>query len=634
MRQVSPPLATPDVRQQKRRRLKQLLRACQITIIVIAILMLYMTRFDDAAVFLVTALLLIVVDWAINKGKHKTATSVLLYSLTLMLIVIAWNSSGLHGIITLGFGGILMFAAILANRTQLFILLATMVSFCIAISAVHQFGFKDEIITRTTLSTGLIASSVLIVIAYCAYLMAKDYQIAAANLVTENHRISEALHRIEHLALHDSLTQLPNRTRSETVFNERRANALISHEQIAVLLLDIDNLRSINESLGHHAGDKILCEAAQRLIKISEPYHFLGHFGGDEFVIITSDIRISNHLTDFCQSILKTLSENYRYQELEIFGSVSIGIAIFPRDGQDFGQLLRKADIALHHAKDNGRNNFCFYEDAQDARLLSNLSLISDMRRSLTQGDFHLHYQPKIELSSNTICGFEALLRWQHPTLGNIPPDQFIPIAESSGLIVPLGEWITRSACSQAKQWLDKGLGKFTLAINTSSIQFKRNNFDQTIITALENFQVPPQILELEITESLIVGDDELLKLMLNRLRQKGVHLTIDDFGTGYSNLGYLKKFEVGTLKIDQSFVRRMLDSAEDEIIVKTIIQMCNSLKITCIAEGVEDDATAARLRQLGCNQGQGYLWSRPLPPAEAEDFWRKWSAENLASNS
>lgn len=625
MRQTTSAPLAPDLKRQKRRRLKQLLRASQITLILTALLMLQLQRLDDAAVFFSTSLLLLFVDWAIHKGKHPLATHILLFSLTIMLSVIAWNSSGLHGIITLGFGGILVFSAMLGGRIQLMILLSIMVFVSLVIAFAHQLGINPHEPSPTTIATGIIASSVLIVIGYCAYLMARDYQITAANLSIENTRIRQAMHRIEHLALHNSLTQLPNRTFAENIFNDKRDQVLAHQETMAVLILDVDNLRTINDSLGHHAGDKILKDVAHRLSQLKRSDYFLSHFGGDEFVVIVSGIRRREHITDLCQNLLKILAENYFYQQLEIFCSVSIGAALLPKDGTEFSNLLRKADIALHQAKDNGRNSFYFYQDAQDKKVLDNLSLISDIRKAITEKQFYLYYQPKIELTTHRLCGFEALLRWQHPTQGDIPPNTFIPIAESSGLIVPLGEWVIRSVCAQARAWLDMGFNDFTLAINTSSIQFKRDNIETIIADALQTFGVPAHIIELELTESLIIGDDEKLKGTLANLRKIGLHLTIDDFGTGYSNLGYLKKFAVGTLKIDQSFVRRINHSSENEAIVRAIIQMCASLGIVSVAEGVEDVSTANLLQSMGCTLGQGYYWSPPLSPEEAEQFWRKW---------
>jgi EAL domain-containing protein (putative c-di-GMP-specific phosphodiesterase class I) len=285
----------------------------------------------------------------------------------------------------------------------------------------------------------------------------------------------------------------------------------------------------------------------------------------------------------------------------------------------------------MYHSKDSGRNSFRFFNPAINRNMLDHISLISGMRKALQEKQFSLHYQPKIDLQTNDICGFEALLRWHHPEQGFISPATFIPLAESSGLIIQLGEWVITEACEQGKRWYDEGILQFAVAINISSIQFKRGNIDSIVLGALSASGLPPQFLELELTESLLIEDSDRLATTLSTLRAEGVHLSIDDFGTGYSNLGYLKKFEVEALKIDQSFVRKMDDQTGDAAIVRAIIQMSASLGLKTIAEGVEDAGTAALLRNLGCTQAQGYYWARPMPANEVPGFiesWRKNQSE------
>ncbi|HSC66223.1 MAG TPA: GGDEF domain-containing phosphodiesterase, partial [Cellvibrio sp.] len=319
--------------------------------------------------------------------------------------------------------------------------------------------------------------------------------------------------------------------------------------------------------------------------------------------------------------ILQLVSENYLYRAIEIFCTCSIGIALAPQDGEDLDTLIKKANIAMYHSKDSGRNSFRFFNPTISRNMLEHISLISGMRKALQDDQFMLYYQPKIDLQTNQVCGLEALLRWDHPEQGFIPPGTFIPLAESSGLIIQLGEWVINKACEQARQWYDEGVLQFAVAVNISSIQFKRGNIDAIVLGALAAHNLPPHYLELELTESLLIEDSDRLATTLSHLRSEGVHLSIDDFGTGYSNLGYLKKFEVEALKIDQSFVRKMDDHSGDAAIVRAIIQMASSLGLKCIAEGVEDANTAALLRSLGCHQAQGYFWARPMPADEVRNY-------------
>jgi EAL domain-containing protein (putative c-di-GMP-specific phosphodiesterase class I) len=323
--------------------------------------------------------------------------------------------------------------------------------------------------------------------------------------------------------------------------------------------------------------------------------------------------------------ILHNISQTFSIKTIEINCTCSIGIAMAPRDGHDLDTLIKKADIAMYQSKDSGRNSFRFFDVANSQNMFEHLNLATSMRKALADNQFILYYQPKINLHDHSLVGFEALIRWQHPQYGFISPETFISLAESSGVIIQLGEWVINEACEQGKRWIDKGFKNFSIAVNVSSIQFKRGTIDSVVLTALEKTHFPPKMLELELTESLLIDDTDRLAATLSNLRAMGLTFSIDDFGTGYSNLGYLKKFEVSYLKIDQSFVRRMEQNPEDALIVKAIIQLSSSLGLDTIAEGVETESAANILRELGCKMAQGYLWSRPLPAREIERFWCDW---------
>ena len=622
-------LACKDFSQQKTKRLVQILRATQIALLLVALLSLAQGLYRDALAIIASGLLLFSVDWAAHRQRQVLGSWILLGILSLMLITLAWNGGGIRGSVPLAFSGILLYAALLGDRRQLLLFVAVAMATCLGIAYLNQAGLHVNLIPPTTLATGAVAAVVLAAIGFSASLLAEDYRQALAELERENQLVRNAKNHIEHLAMHDPLTNLPNRNMAQANFKHIYAQCRQGQQTLGIIYIDLDNLKPINDSLGHQAGDQILIEVAQRLRHYAQEEQRVCRYGGDEFILFLPGIHTADDASRASMEILQLISHTYTYRNIDIFCTGSIGIALAPQDGEDLDTLIKKADIAMYHSKDSGRNSFRFFNASISQNMLEHLGLISGMRKGLIDNQFSLHYQPKIDLHSNQICGFEALLRWQHPEQGYISPATFIPLAESSGLIIQLGEWVINEACRQAKLWLDRDILDFTLAINISSIQFKRGNIDNLLLNALASSGLPPQYLELELTESLLIEDSERLATTLTGLRNEGVHLSIDDFGTGYSNLGYLKKFEVEALKIDQSFVRKMDDHSGDAAIVRAIIQMASSLGLKTIAEGVEDASTAALLRNLGCTQAQGYHWARPMPAEEAEKFWREWQSRH-----
>jgi diguanylate cyclase len=624
--QVSPTqLAYQEFGRQKVKRLVQILRLTQIALLLIAIISISMGLTTDASIMLATGIFLFSVDWAIYKKEPVFGVSIFLLSLTLMLTYLAWIGSGIRDSALFGYTGVLVFAAMLGNRRLLFLLLSIMIVALLAISYANQYGFHHNQIEPINLSTGSIAIIILAVIGLAISMLAQDYRTALDELARENDRVKAAKNHIEHMALHDPLTGLPNRIMAQANFDNIYREAKNQQQLLGIIFIDLDNLKPINDSLGHQAGDQILKEVALRLLSFTKKVDWVCRYGGDEFIVFMPAIESADHVSQASLEILQLVSENYIYRNIEIFCTCSIGIALAPQDSEDLDTLIKKADIAMYHSKDSGRNSFRFFNSTINHNMLDHISLISGMRKALQEKQFSLHYQPKIDLHTNAICGFEALLRWNHPEQGYISPATFIPLAESSGLIIQLGEWVICEACEQAKRWYDQGILNFTIAVNISSIQFKRGNIDTIVLGALNASGLLPQYLELELTESLLIEDSDRLTFTLSHLRSEGVQLSIDDFGTGYSNLGYLKKFEVGALKIDQSFVRKMDDHTGDAAIVRAIIQMSASLGLKTIAEGVEDANTAALLRSLGCTQAQGYYWARPMPANEVPNFVASW---------
>jgi diguanylate cyclase (GGDEF)-like protein len=588
-----------------------------------------MKRLDDTAVLLATAVFLFIVDWAVYKKHAGIGSSILLITLTIMLSYLAWIGSGIRDTAMLGYCGVLVFAAMLGSKRLLLGIMAVILGVCLLITQSNYAGWHIHHVEPTNIYTGFIVIVVLGVIGYSVWLMAHDYREALNELERENKEVTDAKIHIEYLAMHDPLTNLPNRNMAQEHFTISYDNVQKANRPLSIIFIDLDNLKPINDSLGHQAGDQILKEVARRLVQIAGDENKVCRYGGDEFILILQNIHTEEDASAISLAILHMISQPFTIKGIEISCTCSIGIAMAPRDGIELDTLIKKADIAMYQSKDSGRNSFRFFDHKANPNLPEHLNLATGMRKALTDHQFSLYYQPKIDLRSQTLTGFEALLRWEHPQYGFIPPATFIPLAESSGAIIQLGDWVINEACRQGKIWLDAGIKDFSIAVNVSSIQFKRGTIDSVILNALQKTCFPAHMLELELTESILIEDSDRLAITLATLRNLGVHFSIDDFGTGYSNLGYLKKFEVEFLKIDQSFVRRMEEFPEDAVIVNAIIQLANSLGLETIAEGVETDSIAAMLRAQGCKMAQGYLWARPLPAKDVENFWRTWQEQH-----
>lgn len=434
--------------------------------------------------------------------------------------------------------------------------------------------------------------------------------IEARKLVEQ---VENAKTQLNHLAHHDALTGLPNRV----LLHDRLAQAieLASRQgtQLAVLFMDLDRFKHINDSLGHAVGDQLLQLVARRLMACVRHSDTASRQGGDEFVVLLSNIKQAEYAAISAQKILAALTAPYRIDQQELHVSVSIGIATYPNDGQDTETLLKSADSAMYHAKESGRNNYKFFVQDMNVRAVHRQSVEASLHRALERQEFVLHYQAKIDLHSNMIIGVEALIRWQHPERGLVAPSEFVPIAEDSGLILPIGRWVLREACFQARAWLDAGLPPIIVAVNTSAREFGATDFMEYVRSTLNDTCVEPRYLELELTESVLMQDAALTNPVLNALTDLGVKLAIDDFGTGFSSLSYLRQFPVDTLKIDKSFVNRMTSNTEDAAIVIAVIGMGRSLKLRVIAEGVETAEQCEFLLAQHCDEGQGYYFSRPV---------------------
>jgi diguanylate cyclase (GGDEF)-like protein len=439
--------------------------------------------------------------------------------------------------------------------------------------------------------------------------------------------------RIRYLAYYDGLTGLPNRQ----LFQERLQNALATAKQkgtsLGLLFLDLDRFKQVNDTLGHSVGDELLCEVSDRMMScvrfsdyvartgVTEPVGEVSRLGGDEFTLLLPAIRDPQDAAKVAERVLEDLAKPFAVKGYELAATASIGIAVYPFDGEDSETLLRNADTAMYHAKSHNRNNFQFYTEEMNTVAARKLLIASRLRGALERGEFSLHYQPLRDAVSGKVSGAEALLRWNDPESGPVGPDEFIPIAEDTGLIIDIGEWVLRTACEQARAWHDEGFQDIRMAVNVSSHQFRQTGWSETVAEILREAGLSPAQLELEMTETAIMQNDDATMAALSELSDMGVGLALDDFGTGYSSLSYLRRFPIDRVKIDRSFVGDITSDPEDAAITAAILAMAQSLQLLVVAEGVETVEQADFLRERGCDELQGYLFSRPVPAADFVRF-------------
>src|ERR1700730_1375943 len=433
----------------------------------------------------------------------------------------------------------------------------------------------------------------------------------------ERHRIQTDAARMslqsKHSAHHDFLTDLPNRIVLNDRLTQANASANRHRHLLAVLFLDLDRFKHINDSLGHATGDKLLKAVGTRLLAVVRKSDTVSRRGGDELVIVLSLIDRSTAGTLIAKKMIAAIVAPYSIDQRDLHVSASIGISIYPSDGAEAEALIQNADNAMYHAKEAGNNNYQFFKEHMNAKAVERQTPEASLRRALEQQEFELHYQPKISLKSGKITGVEALVRWCHPERGLIPPAEFIPIAESCGLIVPIGQWVLRTACTHAREWHAIGLPQIPVAVNISSVEFRDKNFLENLRATLNETGLEPCHLELELTESVLMQHVESTAFVLGELRAMGVQLAVDDFGTGYSSLSYLSQFPINSLKIDKLFVQGITSERDDAPIISAVINMGRSLMHRVIAEGVETREQLAFLQSRGCDEAQGYYFSHPV---------------------
>ncbi|MFB6366226.1 putative bifunctional diguanylate cyclase/phosphodiesterase [Paenibacillus elgii] len=427
--------------------------------------------------------------------------------------------------------------------------------------------------------------------------------------------------QLTYLAYHDMLTGLPNRQKFQQSVGKSIRAAKGSGRKLSVMFIDLDRFKNVNDTFGHASGDLLLAEAAERLKSGLQAGDCVSRQGGDEFTVLIKDASQPQDIEKAAQKIIHLLSQPFAIDGHEVRVGCSIGIAMYPQDGEDPITLMKNADTAMYRAKELGRNGYRFYKAEMNDTVIQKLVMEEWLNKALEQEEFVLYYQPQVDIFTTRMNGMEALIRWNHPRLGFISPGEFIPLAEETGLIIPIGQWVLRTACKQNKAWQLAGFPPLKMAVNISPIQFHQHDFVQVVLDALQESGLEPQYLELEITESIAMYHVDQVIQKLQTLRELGVHISMDDFGTGYSSLSYLKKFPIDKLKIAQQFVRDITVDPDDAAIVRAIMAMALSLKLNVIAEGVETEEQLSFLLDIKCREIQGYIYSKPVPANEFSDL-------------
>lgn len=543
--------------------------------------------------------------------KHKVLASayILLVSMAAMLFALALTGAGLFDLAILGYPALLIFAVILGGAGLFLSVLLFIISQCIFIAWLILQGFITPHIPTLSWTHLLFILVIFVVTGFSVYILIQDIKRLMLSLHRENTKVQQSRAEIQHLAHHDPLTNLPNRLYGEQLFSQ----SLQKQQQMALLFIDLDNFKPVNDAMGHAAGDQLLEQLTQRLCNILKPNQHLVRFGGDEFLLLSPCTSGRDELDQLAITLIQQCATAFEISQNRVIISASLGIACAPKDGTDFKQLCRKADIAMYQAKQDGRNTFHYYDAILDKASDDKFKMLQLLRPALNDKQFKLYYQPIVTLNNNEITMVEALLRWPQADGSLINPDQFIPLAETSGLINTLGQWVLQQACIDCAKQRKQGFSDLRVAVNLSPMQFKDGHLQSTVEAALLDAGLPPEALELELTESLLIDETEQIQKQLKALSKLGITIAIDDFGTGYSNLGYLRNFNATTLKIDRSFITSLCVSEHDEPLVKAIISMAASLGLKTVAEGIEDEATLHKLVEMGCDIGQGYYWSKPI---------------------
>lgn len=608
------------------RRVRQLIVLLMAALLVFAVVNLTVIDTPVLLPLVVGVPLLGVALWLQQRCRVEEALLLVLWVMTLVATAMIGMRTGVTDLVVLAYPCILVLAAMTLSPRPLFLLGGFMLLALAGFTAAEIGGWFTPTRHEVGFWSFINRALILVVVAVIGRTMARDLQAAVTRAEAESDRAKDNAMRLAFLVQHDALTGLPNRLLVQDRFAQALARSRRDGDPLAMLVIDLDDFRRVNDSLGHGVGDAVLQRMAERLRVLAAETDTLGRLGADEFVVVSSELGDAEALAVFAQRLLDGLAEPFERDGLCITCGSSIGIARFPHDGDTFETLLNRAEAAMARAKADGRNAFRFADAEVDLDVGEHLRLVSELRAAIERGELELHYQPIVHLASGRVGAVEALVRWRHPERGLVSPGAFIPLAERSGLIHALGAWALEEAVAQARRWEARGLPPLVVSVNVSPVQLSQGELDLVVQRALAANALPARQLLLELTESSLVGDAEPLRNRIARLRAIGVGLSIDDFGTGYSNLGYLQRFDVQTLKIDQRFVRGLADGVQGEAIVRAIAQLAASLGIRSVAEGIETPAEAERLQELGCDAGQGRWWGDAMPAA----LFATWYAERF----
>jgi diguanylate cyclase len=627
MQRPAEPLDTAELA-FRGRRLVQISSLTMAGLAIIALRALITEQWNDAAIMGAGITTMLLCQLMNRRGATESANLLLVFALTAMVSLLMWNGEGLRDSALLTFPAVMISAGLLTKPAHVVRLLLAMLAVIALLLLSTLYGMRFDTRPDALANRALDTTVILLISGFAVWVMVGDLHKALGRLNVQIAQYAQSQQDLTHLSQHDALTQLPNRLLGRSRIEQAMAQAQRNGTQVALLFVDLDNFKAINDSLGHTAGDDFLRQVAQRLRDTVRQSDVVARQGGDEFLMGITDVTQPDWVSTVADKVLTCMGEHFVVGGTEVSSSCSIGIAVYPHNGADFETLLRHADISVYHAKDAGRNLYRFYDASMNTRMQENLQLVAGLRTALARQEFVLHYQPVVDIHTGRLVAAEALVRWRSADGSLVPPALFIPAAEKSGLIVDIGEWVIREACRQMVAWRRAGHPHFVMAVNLSPVQFRRGTLETVIREALGDSGLAPDSLELEVTESTLVQDSEKFILALQGLKTLGIRISIDDFGTGYSNLSYLQRFSIDKLKIDQSFVRRLMDGPPERAIVSAIIQIARSLNLTTTAEGIEDEATRQQLAALGCLQGQGYLFSRPLA---AQAFEREVLLPGLA---
>lgn len=603
------------------RRLIQVFFAVEIALFVAGI-----QRAFDQDFFLVTLLLLVCaflvpVYFLAKNNKALLGGNILVGILTTLCLFLMWFAEGPKDEALLALPPILTFSILIGSLSVFYSLLIIIIINVLLLGYLNDIGVVVNEVSANDLNSAFLIVVLILVTSFAIWLISKDLLNALNSLDKENKRVIQSQREIEKLVHYDSLTGLANRVLAKLHFEYAIKLLQRDGKKICLMFIDLDDFKYINDTLGHRIGDQYLIELGHRLAKVGRRSDVVCRLGGDEFLLVLADIESHEVATALADKILHIVKQPISINGSDISSTCSIGLSMAPDDGVDFDDLCQKADMAMYQSKNKGKNEFALFTEQLKKSQATSISLIADMRQALALDQFELYYQPQIMLNSNKIVSAEALIRWNHQSLGHVPPAKFIPLAESSGQIIDIGQWVIVEALKQVKEWRKTISSDFRIAINISPLQFKRGNLCSFLTSALAELDLPGNCVELEFTESLLIDNPKAVMLELESLKSAGSLLSIDDFGTGYSSLSYIQKLDIDYLKVDRSFIGQIATNDKDLSIVKAIIHMSKGLNLCTIAEGIENQDTLHILQALGCEMGQGYYWSKPLPVKDFEKF-------------